>query len=513
MLAHQPQALQPEDQSPASPSPVNHPNRRLRAEANFLKFPFFELSRGTSKAPRDSLEVRDTIATQGTKTDVFWKVFRAAETPFPGELARRIHREVVERQISELPRPVLNPLCLGSLRDICRQLHINTGGRNLQKVQNALTSIRRTSIQAKRTFYSKARKSYINDEFCLYERVAFAGAQLPDGTTADAVYIFLGSWYLENLNANYVIPLDFDYFRCLKGPLASRMYELLHHWFFIARSVNPPTIERRYSTLCDYFPLTRQDTLWKAKKQLREAHVQHHQNGYLASLPEWRPIRGTRRDWTIVYTAGKLALDERRRNQSRRGQDAVSPDEIPHSTRPALPPALPDASTALAKELELRGVSPSIALSLVRDRDLAQVQRKLEVFDWLMAKPECPIDQNPAGYLRASIEQGFADPEGFIPAAERQRRAAEDAARLQAEKTAAARARHERQTRESRLDALWDSLADQERDHLHQQARTTLTAYAQTALQKEELAGTRGVGHLSLEAEVRKLLAASLPAE
>lgn len=490
------------------------PIRRLRAEANLIRFPFFDLSPRARAATRDRIEVIEVQPQlDGSKLETVWRVSRNVDSVFPGELARRLHREVVERAICELPRPVWNPIRLGSYRDICRTLKMQIGGRTAKQIDSALLSIVTTSVFSKNTFFLKNQKGYLNEAFHIYDRVVFVGQPLPDGQVADSIYVVLGSWYLENINASYVVPLDFDYLRSIRGPVASRMYELFHHWFFVSLRGGHPTIERRYSTLCSYFPLTRQDTLWKAKKQLREAHVQHHQNGYLASLPEWRPIRGTRKDWTIVYTAGKRALDERRRNQSRRGQDALSPDELSHPVRPALPPALPDASTALAKELELRGVSLSIALSLVRDRDLVQVQRKLEIFDWLMAKPECPIDRNPAGYLRNSIEQGFAEPEGFIPAAERQRRAAEAAALVQAEKTAAASAQHEQQTREARLDALWDSLSEQDRNDLRQQARATLTPYAQTALQKEELAGTRGVGHLSLEAEVRKLLAARLHAE
>lgn len=515
------QALVPSLEDTSVSVPLAHtsePFRRLRAEANLVRFPFFDLSSRAKSTPRDRIEVRDVqLHSDGCKLETVWRVSRNIDSTFPGELARRLHREVVERTISELPRPVQNPIRLGSYRDVCRKLGMQIGGRTAKQIEAALLSIVSTTVFSKSTFYRKKPQAYLDDAFHIYDRVVFSGQPLSDGQIADAIYVVLGSWYLENLNANYVVPLSFAYFRSLQGPIASRMYELLHHWFFIARTQNPPVIERRYSTLCDYFPLTRQDTLWKAKKQLREAHVQHHQSCYLASPPEWRPIRGTKKDWTIVYTAGKRALDERRRNQSRRAQDALSPDELPANPVLALPPTsspeLPDARCDLAKELELRGVSASIALSLVRDHDLALVQRKLEAFDWLMAKTDRPITTNPAGYLRASIEQGYAEPEGFIPAAERQRLAAEETARRQAQKAAEARAQQEQQTLAARLDALWDSLPEPERQALRQQVRATLNPYAQTALNREEATGTRGVGHLTLEAEVQKLLADSLPTE
>lgn len=488
--------------------------RRLRAEANLVRFPFFDLSRESHRAKRDVLEVRETKrGDDGLRIETVWTVERSVKSVFPGELARRLHREVVERTISELPRPVKNPICLGSFRDICAKLHIKIGGTAAKRIQSAFLSIVSATIHSKSTFFLKASKRYLQESFHLYEGVAFAGKPLPDGRTADAVYVTLAAWYIDNINANYVAPLDFEYLRKLRGSVASRMYELLHHWFFVAFRTTHAVVERRYSTICAYFPLARQDTLWKAKKQLRDAHKQHHGNGYLDCLPEWRAIQGTKDDWTIIYTPGQKARDEYRRNHSRRDQEGVAPDELPAGSQPLLPlriasePCPDELRRDLARELEVLGISHGVAIDLVKNHEPPYLQRKIEAFQWMMAKPEHPFS-NPAGYLRESIEKDYASPSGFISREERTQKAAEEAAALEAQRKTEASARKVEEQRQAEIEARWAALSESERAALREQVRAGLNEFALRRLQEEEREGRRGVGHATLEAEIHKLLAA-----
>ncbi len=508
-----PQVLQKSDSTDAVAIEVVHPSRRLRAEANFLKFPFFDLARESTKTTRDTVEVRETIlGPDGSKTEILWEVLRAVKTPFPGELARRIHREVVERIISDLPRPVRNPIRLGSFRDICARLEIRVSGRSANNIRTALHSILAATVRSKSTFFRKARKGYIDDSFHLYDRVAFTGDELPDGKTADAVYVVLGSWYLENLNANYVVPLDFTYYRQIKGAIALRLYELLHHWFFIALINKQGVVERHYSTLCSYFPLTRQDSLWKARKQMREAHAQHHQAGFLATMPEWRATPGTSNDWTLVYTAGPKAHNEFRRNQMRRkDQEAIAPDELPAASQLLLP-SLEDAGLAevqrdLARELGLRGITEGVALELARVHLPVQLTAQIEAFDWLVGKGG-HISQNPAGYLRTAIEENYAPPAGYVSREEKQRKAAEEATRLKAEQEAKTKVLLDREERASRLAALFASLPVAEQDALRQRALATQNPFALSKIREEERDGRSGVGHIALQQEIYKILEA-----
>lgn len=490
--------------------------QRLRSEFNFIKFPFFDLCRDSR---RDTVEVVDEmVLPDGGQQKTLWKVSRLVDSKFPGTFAKRVHREVVERIVSQLPRPVRNPIRLGSFNSICRMLGINpNSGGNLKSIRDALQDIALAGIRSHSTFFIKNRRGYLNDTFHLYERVILAGEELPDGAVADSVYVVLGSWYLENINANYVVPLDFDYYRQLRKTVASRMYELLHHWFFVALQNNQTALDRRYSTLCAYFPLARQGSLWKARKQLRDAHKQHVESGYLAALPEWQPLPNLKDDWRLIYLAGPKAIDEYRRNQKRRiHQEPTAPDEKLQTPQllllPASSPLLPDLQKDLMRELVLRGISDSVALPLVQAHPPDLIQKKLEVFDWLIGKCDRRVSQNPAGYLRTSIEKNYATPSNFTPREERQRQAAEKSALDAAEKKAKAKAAQEQEERIARLDALWASLSPNDQEDIAKRARTHMPDFASKMLRKEEQEGRRSIGHEVLQSEIHKLLEAEYPA-
>lgn len=489
--------------------------QRLRAEFNFIKFPFFDLYRHSK---RDTVEVVDELVLpDGGQQKTLWKVSRLVDSKFPGALAKRVHREVIERIVSQLPRPIRNPIRLGSFNSICRMLGINpNSGGNFKSIRDALQDIALAGIRSHSTFFIKNRRAYLNDTFHLYDRVILAGEELPDGTTADSVYVVLGSWYLENINANYVVPLDFDYYRQLRSTVASRMYELLHHWFFVALQNNQAAVDRRYSTLCAYFPLAPQGNLWKARKQLRDAHKQHVESGYLVDLPAWQPIPNVKDDWRLVYLAGPKAIDEYRRNQKRRiHQEPTAPDENLPTAQLLLPaaasPLLPDLQKDLMRELVLRGISDSVALPMVQAHAPDLIQKKLEVFDWLIDKRDRRVSQNPAGYLRTSIEKDYAIPSNFTPREERLRQAAEKSALEVAEKKAKAKAAQEQAERTTRLDALWASLPAADQDELGQLARTRMPDFALRMLRKEEQEDRRSIGHEVLQSEIYKLLEADQP--
>jgi hypothetical protein len=97
------------------------------------------------------------------------------------------------------------------------------GSKTIADIKAALLRITATMVESKRTFYSKPKKRWLEDNFHLYERVIYRGEALPDGEApADTNYLFLGSWYLENLNALYVTLLDTHYRRSLSVAVAAQ---------------------------------------------------------------------------------------------------------------------------------------------------------------------------------------------------------------------------------------------------------------------------------------------------
>lgn len=278
----------------------------FRSERNFLHYPFFRLS--DKKA--DKIELWEQVERNGECVEILWKITRNVDRDLPSPLGRKIHKMVVERIINAMPRPIPSFIRLGSLREICRIIGISE--RHTSEIKKALEDIVLAGVQSKGTFYSKIKKAYIEETFHFYDGVIFAGQSLPDGTTADAVYVVLGRWLLENINAGYTVPLDWDYFRSLKGEIASRMYELLSLDFFVALEQGRKHVDKLYSQWCPYFPLTPQDKFWKVKKQLSQAFKQHVESRFFDESPLFSPIFGKQSDWTICFFIGAKAISDYR---------------------------------------------------------------------------------------------------------------------------------------------------------------------------------------------------------
>jgi hypothetical protein len=131
---------------------------------------------------------------------------------------------------------IKNPIPLGSLYNICKKMNIEKyGGKEYKKIKEAFTRIKTTSIESKGTFYSKDKKQWIEDIFSLYDRVVFKGKKISDNEISDNNYLFLGIWYLQNLNSFYIKPIDYNYLQSLKNKIASRFYEILGVKFYLQK--------------------------------------------------------------------------------------------------------------------------------------------------------------------------------------------------------------------------------------------------------------------------------------
>ena len=284
----------------------------LRSEFNFLKYPFFDL---TKSSKRDKIEISEIIEKNGEKAKILWKVLKNVEYGFPSAFDKKVHR-AIEQIINQLPKPIANPIRLGSLRELCKLMgNSPDSGYNRSGIKESLERITLTGIQAKGTFYLKDEERRIDDTFHMYNRVILTGRHLPNGMTADAVYLVLGDFYLRNINANYVVPLDFEYYKSLNGTITERLYEYIGLMIYAAleKNQNQYYVRIRYSTLCIYLPLTRQTVKWRARQQLSSAHRQLTETRYFKDV-DWQDTHEND-DWLIYYYIGERARDEWKRNR------------------------------------------------------------------------------------------------------------------------------------------------------------------------------------------------------
>lgn len=287
--------------APVSPSDL----RMVRSEVNFLTYPFFCLD-NRWHTDRLKIEYHRTLDRGDGREEISWRVLAHQEYGLPGPFDWELHK-AIEAIINERGFPVRNPIPF-SLRELCRRMGISyAGSKSIAEIKAAFLRITSTMVESKRTFYSKPKKRWIEDNFHLYDRVVYRGDELPDSAVpADTNYLFLGSWYLENLNALYVSLLDPHYRRSLSVALARRLYEILGVKFYGLRAPKAPGLRYAYSTVCALLPVKRYRYLSDAHRQLDAAHQELVATGFLARV-EWQTAAGTPAEWYLHYFPGRQA--------------------------------------------------------------------------------------------------------------------------------------------------------------------------------------------------------------
>jgi hypothetical protein len=160
----------------------------------------------------------------------------------------------------------------------------------------------------------------------------------------------------------------------------------------------------------------------------------------------------------------------------------------------------------LVHELVTRGVTSAIARSLLKDHDERYIAEKLEIFDYLICQHSQMVSKNAPGFLRTSIEKDFAPPSGFISNADRQRKKQEEEAARQRQRELEIAEETAKLNQKSQTDALWDSLADEDKAQVESEALKRMNSFALKIYNQEKVNGTVSSGHHTLRVEIERLL-------
>ncbi|MEM7477258.1 MAG: hypothetical protein AAF483_19920 [Planctomycetota bacterium] len=207
----------------------------VRAETNFLRFPFFALS--TKDIHR--IDFREVTGTRKIKSetgestvDFSYRVSRITDHVFPGILSRNIHFALLSIMARSGAVPT-NPIHF-SWRQLAGEMGVSYGGGKMIKdMKQAIRSTHGTVIRTDHALIDGTQEDRptIRRErgLYLYKDYLFQDETLPDGSMVDRNQVTLSDWYFNNLKARYIQPLDFDLWLRLnrQTPVASRLYEYL----------------------------------------------------------------------------------------------------------------------------------------------------------------------------------------------------------------------------------------------------------------------------------------------
>ena len=243
--------------------------RYIKAEANLLRLPLFALQ---TKGLRtlDGIECRGTITRNDETHNFIFRASRSTATLYPGPLSRAAHLAFLSLA-TDRGFPLASPVSW-SWRDLCRRMGIVYSGREVQQLKAAIKATSFLSIESQYAVFSKPDGQMIRTQeegLRLYERYSFIGSKLADGTVAQMNYLWFSSWYLDNLNAMFTAPLDYELWKWLdrKSTIASRLYEFLLVNFYSGT----PVLRINYEKLAPFLPVKLERYRSSAKRQLDPA--------------------------------------------------------------------------------------------------------------------------------------------------------------------------------------------------------------------------------------------------
>jgi len=357
-----------------------------------------------------------------------------------------------------------------------------------------LQRITLTGIISKGAFYSKEKKKWMEDTFHLYERLISKGEKLLSGEVADTNYLYLNSWYLDNINANYVKPIDWEYYNSLKTPLAQRLYELLSVKFYGVIMRKDKYFSYRYSTLCDLLPASRQKYFSWAKRILDPAHKKLKETGFLMDYCWNETSPKTKCDWLITYYVGNRAREEVSKSKVYFKSPEFEVDALPEpepeieveseaELEPELEveeepeePLTPEQVELAGKLVELN-VSKIVASDLVRYSDLEFIREWTEAIHYTDAKDK-------AAYLVKAIREDWLLPEKYFTRKEQEKKKAEMEKLKSLEDERKKEEERKRKEEVFRLEAIYHSLSPDQKEAVDNEAEARISFIARDFLRE-----------------------------
>ncbi len=428
----------------AETEPAAVSNDFVKIEKNLISIGFFTPSSKRIK----SLKSKTISLTQGDRSDKL----EATATIVPAAIYGlpvtadqdkwfALHRII--NNIKQENGEVQNPVTFTST-ELIKLLGSGDSGNNYQEISEWLDLMSNTGIISEGAVYLAGRRNWARDRFRVFDRAVSMGKQLDDGTIADRNYIWLSAWQLENINHNYLLPIDFETYNQLKHHIAKALVPLLQVWLYATKDQG--SFEKRYDDLCQILSIRAYRYLSNIKEKLGPSLNELQRLGYLSA---WSVEKTSdRKAYKIVFYHGeKFHHDRLHRMKNKQTLQS-------QRTRPALHQLEKGTNEELLGELIKRGIAETQSRRLMLS--LAEDQKVIDQIEWgdeLIAKAPPGRFYNPAGLYIHLIKENVIPPPTFEGSRQKH-------LRLQAEQE-----RHDEQQKRARLQLAYDKYKKREIDN------------------------------------------------
>lgn len=393
----------------------------VRMEKNIAAFGFFTpTSKRAKGTPPKIIQFSQII--DGNRAEA--KVTIAGNTlygmPTTADQDKYLAFQKILERIKREKGKIENPIAFTSA-ELLQLLGHTDGGSNFKDVEEWCDVMASTYIKSEGAMWIAGKKKFASDSFVIFQRVRRTGQELEDGTTADRNYVWLSDWYLENINAFYLLPIDFDTYKQLKNNIAKALIPLLQIWLYASREQG--VFEKRYDEICQVLNIAQYTYPSKIKEKLAPSLNELIKQDYLS---EWDVVEtADKTGYKIVFWHGrKFYQDQTRRlskaNKARRSL-AAGKAGGKMNRKYQLPPGSEDVFDRLRKEFD---VAEKKALELVRNFAVEKIKAQVESFSYRRESVK-----NMSGFIIRAIESDYSLPEGYVEILQKRERVKAEKAR------------------------------------------------------------------------------------
>lgn len=376
----------------------------VRVEKNLGTIGFFTPSKSRSKG-----ELREKVIR--FKRDVGGKTIVAEATIIPSvtlglpttadQDKYLAFQKIVNERRTQQGGEISNPVRFTS-SELLSILGVGQAGKNYAEVYEWLERMAATTIKSQGVVFLAKRKVYARDIFHVFDRVVIMGGELPDGHVADSNYVWLSGWQLENINQNYLLPVDFETYRGLRNNIAKALVPLLQLWLYASRANG--IFEKRYDDLCELLSLRPQRYPSDMEKQLGPSLKELKSKGFLSA-------------WTL-----ELTNDGRNYKITASHGPKFFADQRSQTSTPKLIEA--DKSLMLIAALVDRAVLEAQAVRLLKALSPEQpIMDQIEYVDSIIKLGKIA---NPPGFYVSMLRENIPVPDSFETSSRRKARQAQD---------------------------------------------------------------------------------------
>lgn len=350
---------------------------------------------------------------------------------------------------------VKNPIRFKSA-DLLRLMNRNVkAGKNYKEIGAWLDVMFSTTIFSQGTVYKAGEKRFAKDRFRVFDRAISVGKELEDGTIADANYVWLSAWQLDNINHNFLLPIDLKTYRELKNHIAKALVPLLQIWLFASQRAG--SFEKRYDELCEILSLQ----IYKAPSLItRQLKPSLDELTHYEYLEKWRIEKtADRKAYKVIFFHGSKFHRDRRRRLEQKSQmqptvviaESQPPEpnlpepgklEVDPKTSDVTAPAVPTPTPTLADQPEApptkREAAEQKIIAALTDRGIFEtaarkllagipVERRETAADYIDYWDSIPPEKRGPGLLHSLIQNGDPLPSSFETRRKREARVAAQA--------------------------------------------------------------------------------------